>query len=87
MEIRYGVVGEIVGGIYAGWYIFIQEYQSGKFVLIHTSTHHQTRIPNVKSYDTWVENRDSLEATIAYWGITEIVWREDLESDLPAYAD
>ena len=87
MEIRYGVVGEIVGGIYTGWYIFIQEFHSGEFVLTHTSTHPQTQLPNVKSYDTWMQYRTDIPVALAHWGVSEIIWREDMQSNLSHYAD
>jgi hypothetical protein len=87
MEIRYGVVGEIVGGIYADWYIFIQEFHSGEFVLVHTSTHPQTHLPDVKSYDNWFQYRAHIAGELEYWGVSEIIWREDLQSNLPHYAD
>jgi hypothetical protein len=89
MEIRLHTVGEISGGIYSGWYIFIQSYQTHDAFLLHTANHPsfgKEALSQVQSYDTWIQNTESLESQLEYWAVETIHWRDDLPAKLPSFA-
>jgi hypothetical protein len=91
MEIRYGVVGEIMEEeMYIGLYIFIQQYHNNESVLVHVSNYPrkpQDTMLNFLFNGTWIPNQTLVESQLKSWGVTKIFWHEKLESDLPPYAD
>lgn len=86
MIIKVHTVGQIVGGEYNDWYIFIQTYSKGDDVLTHVSNYSTFRFNREKdaeSYDIWLQLLDHVEGQLEHWGTTDINWMPTITSPVP----